>query len=95
MRKVNSQAYDTEKQKITRTRTKSQHEREVRYLKPAHSCGMQMYEDVTKSIRTESITKYTLTFGITHWEATQNVMAEKLTRLTHKIAIQLHLVAES
>jgi hypothetical protein len=39
--------------------------------------------------------KYTLTFGITHWEATQRVMAAKLTRLTHKIAIQLHLVAES
>jgi hypothetical protein len=31
----------------------------------------------------------------TRWEATQRVMAAKLTRLTHKIAIQLHLVAES
>jgi hypothetical protein len=31
----------------------------------------------------------------TRWEATQRVMATKLTRLTHKIAIQLHLVAES
>jgi hypothetical protein len=31
----------------------------------------------------------------TCWEATQRVMAAKLTRLTHKIAIQLHLVAES
>jgi len=28
-------------------------------------------------------------------EATQRVMAAKLIRLTHKIAIQLHLVAES
>jgi len=28
------------------------------------------------------------------WEATQRFMAPKLTRLTHKIAIQLHLVAE-
>jgi len=28
-------------------------------------------------------------------EATQRVMAAKLTRLTHKIVIQLHLVAES
>jgi hypothetical protein len=36
-----------------------------------------------------------LTFGITRWEATQSVMAAKLTRLTHKIAIQPHLVAES
>jgi hypothetical protein len=31
----------------------------------------------------------------TRREATQMVTAAKLTRLTHKIAIQLHLVAES
>jgi hypothetical protein len=31
----------------------------------------------------------------TRWEATHSVMAAKLIRLTHKIAIQLHLVAES
>jgi len=31
----------------------------------------------------------------TYWEATQRVIAINLTRLTHKIAIQLHLVAES
>jgi hypothetical protein len=30
----------------------------------------------------------------TRWEATQGVMVAKLTRLTHIIAIQLHLVAE-
>jgi hypothetical protein len=30
----------------------------------------------------------------TRWEATQRVMATKLTRLTHKIAIQLHLMTE-
>jgi len=41
------------------------------------------------------ITKYTLTCGITHWEATQRIMAAKLIRLTHKLTIQLHLVAES
>jgi hypothetical protein len=41
------------------------------------------------------ITKYMLTFGIIRWEATQRVMAAKPTRLTHKIAIYLHLVAES
>jgi hypothetical protein len=36
-----------------------------------------------------------LTFGIiTHWEAIQRVMAAKLARLTHKIAIQLHLVQQ-
>jgi hypothetical protein len=29
------------------------------------------------------------------WGATHRVMAAKLTRLTHKITIQLHLVAES
>jgi hypothetical protein len=48
-----------------------------------------------KNFRAESITKYRLTFGITRWEATQSVMAAKITRLTHKIAIQLHLMAES
>jgi hypothetical protein len=31
----------------------------------------------------------------TRWEATQRVMAPKLTRLTHKLATQLHLLAES
>jgi hypothetical protein len=53
------------------------------------------YEGVSKSFWTESIIKYMLTFGIILWEATQRVMAAKLTRLTHKIVIQLHLVAES
>jgi hypothetical protein len=42
------------------------------------------------------ITKLTITTTTnTRWEATQRVMAAKTTRLTHKIAIQLHLVAES
>jgi hypothetical protein len=54
-----------------------------------------MYEGVSKSFRTESITKYTLTTINTRWETTQSVMAIKITRLTRKIAIQLHLVAES
>jgi hypothetical protein len=49
------------------------------------------YEGVSKSFRTQSITKQT-TIN-THWEATQGVLEAKLTRLTHKIAIQLHLVA--
>jgi hypothetical protein len=31
----------------------------------------------------------------TYWEATQGIIAAKVTRLTHRIAIQLHLVAES
>jgi hypothetical protein len=53
------------------------------------------YEGVSKSFRTESITKYTLTTINAHSEATQRFMAAKLTRLTHKIAIQLHLVAKS
>jgi len=38
--------------------------------------------------------KYTLTTN-TRWEAIQRIMAAKLTRLTHKIAKQLHLAAES
>jgi hypothetical protein len=60
------------------------------------SCvSMCMHEGVSKSFRTESITKYTLTKINTRWDATQRVMAAKLTRLTHKIAIELHLVAES
>jgi hypothetical protein len=60
------------------------------------NCFRTAYEGVSKSFRTElSITKYTLTFGITHWEATRRVMAAKLTRPTHKIVIQLRLVAQS
>jgi hypothetical protein len=35
------------------------------------------------------ITKYMLTTINTRWEATQRVMAAKLTRLTHKIVIHL------
>jgi hypothetical protein len=55
-------------------------------------CSSQLYEGVSKSFRTESITKSTTTKINTRWEATQRVMATKLTRLTHKIAIQLYLV---
>jgi hypothetical protein len=54
-----------------------------------------VYEGVSKSFRTESITKYMLTIINTRSEATQRVMAAKLTRLTHKIAMQLHLVEKS
>jgi uncharacterized protein involved in tellurium resistance len=54
-----------------------------------------IYEGVSKSFRTESITKYTLTTINTHCEATQRVMAAKVAMLTHKIAIQLYLMAES
>jgi len=39
--------------------------------------------------------KYTPTTINTRSEAIQMVMAAKLTRLTYKIAIQLHLVAET
>jgi hypothetical protein len=52
-------------------------------------------ESVSKSFRTESITKYTLTTINTRWEATQRVMAVKLTKLAHTMAKQLHLVADS
>jgi hypothetical protein len=52
------------------------------------------YEGISKSFRTQSITKQTVRIN-TRWEATQSVMAAKLTRLTHKIAIKLYLMAES
>jgi hypothetical protein len=45
------------------------------------------YESVSKSFRTESIMKYTLTFGITRCCPLQRVMEAKLTRLTQKISI--------
>jgi hypothetical protein len=51
------------------------------------------YDSVSKSFRTELITKYTLTIINTRWEATQRIMAAKLIRLSLKIPIQLHLVA--
>jgi hypothetical protein len=54
-----------------------------------------VYLGVSISFRTVSITKYMLVTINTRSDATQRVMAAKLTRLTHKIAIQLHLVAES
>jgi hypothetical protein len=52
------------------------------------------YGGVSKSFWTESIRVYMLTFGISRLESTQRVMAVNLTRLTHKMAIQLNLVAE-
>jgi len=55
----------------------------------------KMYEVISKSFRTESMTKYTTTKINSRWEATQRVMGAKLATLTHKIAIQLHPVAES
>jgi hypothetical protein len=54
-----------------------------------------MYEGVSRSFQTELKTKCTLTTIKTHWEITQWVMAAKPTGLTHRIVIQLHLVAES
>jgi hypothetical protein len=53
------------------------------------------YEGVSKSFRTKPITKYTLRIMNTPYEATRRVMLTKLTRMTHKIAIQLNLMAES
>jgi hypothetical protein len=43
-----------------------------------------MYENVSKSFRSESIKKCTLAFGITRSKITQRVMTAKLARLTHK-----------
>jgi hypothetical protein len=59
------------------------------------ACVCVCIRGISKSFRTKSIKKYTLTTINTRWEATQGVMAAKLTRMTHKVAIQLHLVAES
>jgi hypothetical protein len=59
----------------------------IRYMSLPHCTS------VSKSFRTELITKWTITIN-THWEGTQRVIAAKLSRLTHKIAIQLHLMAE-
>jgi hypothetical protein len=53
------------------------------------------YEGVSKCFRTDLITKHRLTTININLEATQRVMAAKPIRLAHKIAIQLHLVAES
>jgi hypothetical protein len=44
------------------------------------------YEGVSKSFRTQPITKYTLTTMNTRSEAIKMVMKAKLTRLTHEIA---------
>jgi hypothetical protein len=53
------------------------------------------YEGVSRSFRTKSITKSTTSTINTRWEATKRILAVKLTRLIQKLAIQLHLVAES
>jgi hypothetical protein len=58
-------------------------------------CTVLNYEGVSKSFRTESITKYMLTTINTRSKGTQSFKAAKLIRLTQKIAIRLHLVAES
>jgi hypothetical protein len=55
-------------------------------------CVFRKNERVSKCFRTVSITKHTLTIINTRWEATQKVMQAKLTRMTHKIARQLHQV---
>jgi hypothetical protein len=57
--------------------------------------GAYIFFRLRGCILTESITKYAVTTMNTRWGATQRVMAAKLTRLIHKIAIQLHLVADS
>jgi hypothetical protein len=57
-----------------------------------HGENFTFYKGLSNSFR---ITKYKLTAVNSHWEATQRVVTAKLTTLTLKIAIQLHLVAES
>jgi hypothetical protein len=58
-------------------------------------CSSHSRRSVRKLLDTPSYIIRAHTFGITRWEATHRVLAAKLTRFTHKIAIQLHLVAES
>jgi hypothetical protein len=68
------------------------------FLSPSPEDLLVTHEGVSKSFRTESIKKSTTTTTTTtnaRWEVTQRVMAAKLTRLTHKIAIQVLLMAES
>jgi hypothetical protein len=57
--------------------------------------GFFTYEGVSTSFRTDSITKIH-SYNNKHSlrSNTKRVTAAKLTRLTHKIAIQLHLAAE-
>jgi hypothetical protein len=67
----------------------------MRTTKYKFDMGISSYKGVSKSFRTESITKYMLTTINTRSEATQRIMVAKLTRVTHKMAIQLHLMAQS
>jgi len=68
--------------------------RDWNYIQLCNSWN-RLYDGVTKSFRTESITIYTLTTIYTRWETTQRVMAAKLTISTHKIEIQLRLVPKN
>jgi hypothetical protein len=54
-------------------------------------CGLNSHGSGYRSVRRS----YQLDNEAAGSEATQRVVATKLTGLTHKIAIQLHLVAES
>jgi hypothetical protein len=65
------------------------------YLRPQNSTRFCCIRQYIQKFPDWVIMKYTLPSGITRWEATQMVIAAKLTRLTHKIVIQLRLVAES
>jgi hypothetical protein len=57
-----------------------------------HDLNTRGYNQI---FRTESITTSTTIIINNRWEAIQRVMAAKLTRLTQKIAIQLHIVARN
>jgi len=58
------------------------------------TCAPLVIQGCPKNFRTES-KKYTLTIMNIRSKATQRIMAENFTRLTHKIAMKLHLVADS
>jgi hypothetical protein len=63
------------------------------YLEPLRECIQKFPDWVDNEIKIIII--IIIIIISTRWEATQRVMAAKLTRVTHKIALQLHLVAES
>jgi len=65
-----------------------------RSIKECNLRNSMTWIDIRGRIQAE-LAAATTTIINTRWEATQNVMAAKLTRLTYKTAMRLHLVAES
>jgi hypothetical protein len=88
-------SYPTPVSRITQTRRHKVTRKPTQTIEPGKWTTQMTYECESKSFRTKSVTKYMFTFGIIHWEATQRFMTAKLIGLAHKMAPQLHLVAEN